>query len=61
MLHNCISLEKDESQVSFIKIRINDIWECPYDNKEVGANCVVNSERCCQYRTLTNEVRESTN
>ena len=45
MLRNCISLEKDEAQVSFIKMRINGIWECPDADQEVGAKHVGDTER----------------
>ena len=34
---NCISLEKDDVQVSLIKMRINGISECPDPDQEVGA------------------------
>ena len=36
MFHNCISLEKDEGRVIFIKMRINGIWECPDGDQQVG-------------------------
>ena len=42
---DCISLEKDEAQVSFIKMRINGIWECPDADLEVGAKHVGETER----------------
>ena len=45
MFGNCISLEKDEAQVSFIKMRINGIWECPDADQEVGAKHVGDTER----------------
>ncbi len=45
MFRNCISLEKDEAQVSFIKMRINGIWECPDADQEVGAKHVGDTER----------------
>ena len=45
MFPNCISLEKDEGQVSFIKMRINGIWECPDIDQEVGAKHVNDTKR----------------
>ena len=45
LFRNCISLEKDEAQVSFIKMRINGIWECPDADQEVGAKHVGDTER----------------
>ena len=42
---NCISLEKDEAQVNFIKMRINGIWECPDADHEVGSKHVGDTER----------------
>ena len=40
MFRNCINLENDEAQVSFIKMCINNIWECPDVGQEVGAKHV---------------------
>ena len=45
MFRNCISLEKDEAQVSVIKMRINSIWECPDADHEVGIKHVGDTER----------------
>jgi hypothetical protein len=45
MFRNCISLDVDEPQVSFIKMRINAIWECLDADEEVGAQQVGNTER----------------
>ena len=45
LFRNCISLEKDDAQVSFIKMRINGIWECPDADQEVGAKHIGDTER----------------
>ena len=34
---NSVALEKDKEQVSFINMRIKDLWEYPDQDEEVGA------------------------
>ena len=63
MFRNCISLEKDEAQVSYNKMRINGIWECPDADQEVGAKHVGDTKRyLCASRepmpALANETGE---
>ena len=41
LLWNCISLKKDEAQVSFIEMRINGIWKSPDADQEVGGRNVL--------------------
>ena len=37
LFRNTIALEKDEEKVSFIKMGIKALWECPDQDEEVGA------------------------
>ena len=40
-----MALEKDEEQVSFISMRIKYLWECPDQDKEVGAKHIADTKR----------------
>ena len=44
MFRNCVALEKDPSQVNFIKMRIQGIWDCPDQDQEVGAKHINETE-----------------
>ena len=37
MFRNCVALEKDPTQVNFIKMRITGIWDCIDQDQEVKA------------------------
>ena len=45
LFRNSGALEKDEEQVSFINMRIKVLWECPDQDKEVGAKHIAEGER----------------
>ena len=40
-----MALEKHEEQVSFINMQIKALWECPDQDKEVGAKHIAEGER----------------
>ena len=42
---NTIALKKDEEQVRFINMRIQALWECPYQDREVVAKHIADMER----------------
>ena len=52
LFRNYISMEKDDTQVSFIKMLINGIWECPNTDQEVGAKHIRDTKR---YQSATRE------
>ncbi|KAH6557349.1 hypothetical protein KP509_1Z120000 [Ceratopteris richardii] len=45
MFRHCIAVEKDDAQVSFIRMRINGLNECPDEDEEVGRKHIADTER----------------
>ena len=45
LFRNTVALDKDKEQVSFINMRIKALWECPDQDKEVGAKHIAEGER----------------
>ncbi|KAH7404473.1 hypothetical protein KP509_15G027200 [Ceratopteris richardii] len=45
MFRHCIAMEKDDAQVSFIRMRINGLNECPDEDQEVGRKHIADTER----------------
>ena len=45
LFRNLVALEKDEERVSFVNKRIKVLWDCPDQDKEVGAKHIAEGER----------------
>ena len=45
LFRNTLALEKDKEEVCFINMRIKALWEYPYQEEEVGANHIADTER----------------
>ena len=58
LFKNCVALEKDPSQVNFIKIRIQGIWDCPDRDQEVRAKHINEIE---MFQLTCKEVMEPIN